>query len=118
MDRKAAEPRLIGVCCKTVVIAVWKVFPVTRSDQSGFFWVLIFFDFITGVALIVLGWVIQINIVNAPPPVNPLPPDHPDYELSLLVDPSDQLDLAQHISYSPLPLTIPTEPRSDLRRPA
>lgn len=63
-----------------VGIAVWKIWPVYRSEQPGLFLVLLVWDVITGITFIVLGWGIQIYIVNAPPRANPLPPEHPDYE--------------------------------------
>lgn len=65
---------------RRVGIAVWKVFPVYRSEQPEMFRVLIWSDIFTGVALILIGWFIQIYIVNASPPANPFPPDHPEYE--------------------------------------
>lgn len=63
-----------------VGIAVWRIFPVTRDEQPALFLMLLLFDVATGVALIVLGWIIQIYIVNAPPRPNPLPPEHPEYK--------------------------------------
>jgi len=70
---------LACVSLKTGVTA-WRLGAVSRCEQPMFFGAQVIYIFLTGIALIVFGWIIQVYIVNAPPPPNPLPPEHPEYE--------------------------------------